>query len=213
MGWASDYQNLTLIVDLFIFTGRNNPLLEDSILKKVLVPLAPGFEEIETITVVDILRRAGAQVVLAATEEGPIEGSRGVYVVPDTLIDQVDDRDFDLVVLPGGQPGTANLQKNETVKSIIKNMHQSKKQVAAICAAPIVLQSAGILKNVVATSHPSVQDQLHEIDYSEERVVVDGRIITSRSPGTALEFALKLVEILFGRERMDSVNSGVMARL
>lgn len=81
-------------------------------MKKVLVPLAPGFEEIETITVVDILRRAGAQVVLAATEEGPIEGSRGVCVVPDTLIDQVDDRDFDLVVLPGGQPGTANLKKH-----------------------------------------------------------------------------------------------------
>ncbi len=213
MGWASDYQNLTPTVDLFIFTGRNNALLEDSILKKVLVPLAPGFEEIETITVVDILRRAGARVVLAATEEGPIEGSRGVCVVPDTLIDQVDDRDFDLVVLPGGQPGTANLQKNEIVKTIIQNMHQSQKQVAAICAAPIVLQSAGILKNAVATSHPSVQDQLHEIDYSEERVVVDGRIITSRSPGTALEFALKLVEILFGRERMDDVNSGVMARL
>ena len=196
----------------FIYIYRKEQL-EDSIMKKVLVPLAPGFEEIETVTVVDILRRAGAQVVLAATEEGPIEGSRGVCVVPDTLIDQVDDRDFDLVVLPGGQPGTANLQKNETVKSIIKNMHQSKKQVAAICAAPIVLQSAGILKNAVTTSHPSVQDQLHEIEYSEERVVVDGQIITSRSPGTALEFALKLVEILFGRERMEAVNSGVMARL
>ncbi len=198
---------------IYIYRKEQKEQLEDSIMKKVLVPLAPGFEEIETVTVVDILRRAGAQVVLAATEEGPIEGSRGVCVVPDTLIDQVDDRDFDLVVLPGGQPGTANLQKNETVKSIIKNMYQSKKQVAAICAAPIVLQSAGILKNAVTTSHPSVQDQLHEIEYSEERVVVDGQIVTSRSPGTALEFALKLVEILFGRERMEAVNSGVMARL
>ena len=182
-------------------------------MKKVLVALAPGFEEIETITVVDILRRAGARVVLAATEDGPIEGSRGISVLPDTLIDQVDDKDFDLLVLPGGQPGTANLQKNETVKTIIQNMHQSRKQIAAICAAPIVLHSAGILKNTVATSHPSVKGQLKGIDYSEERVVVDGNIVTSRSPGTALEFALKLVEILFGRERMDTVNQGVMARL
>ena len=182
-------------------------------MKKVLVTLAPGFEEIETITVVDILRRAGARVVLAATEEGPITGSRGVSVLPDTLIDQVDDTEFDLVVLPGGQPGTDNLKKNKKVKAIIQNMHRSQKQVAAICAAPIVLYSAGILKNTAATSHPSVKDQLSGIDYSEERVVVDGNIITSRSPGTALEFALKLVEILFDRDRRDSVNSGVMARL
>ena len=182
-------------------------------MKKVLVALAPGFEEIETITVVDILRRAGGRVVLAATEEGPIEGSRGVSVLPDTLIDQVDDKDYDLVVLPGGQPGTTNLHSNPKVKAIIQNMHQSGKQIAAICAAPIVLHSAGILKNKVATSHPSVKDQLQGIDYSEERVVVDGNIVTSRSPGTALEFALKLVEILFGRDRMDTVNQGVMARL
>lgn len=182
-------------------------------MKKVLVTLAPGFEEIETITVVDILRRAGARVVLAATEEGPIEGSRGISVLADTLINQVDDTEFDLVVLPGGQPGTTNLQNNEIVKAIVQNMHRTHKQIAAICAAPTILHSAGILKNAVATSHPSVRDQLNDIDYSEERVVVDGNIVTSRSPGTALEFSLKLVEILFGRERMDIVNQGVMARL
>lgn len=182
-------------------------------MKKVLVALAPGFEEIETITVVDILRRAGARVVLAATVEGPIEGSRGVSVLSDTLIDQIDDKDFDLVVLPGGQPGTANLQNNQRVKAIIQNMHQSGKQVAAICAAPTILQSVGILKDKTATSHPSVKDQLKDIDYSEERVVVDGNIVTSRSPGTALEFALRLVEILFGKDRMDNVNQGVMAHL
>ncbi len=182
-------------------------------MKKVLVALAPGFEEIETITVVDILRRAGARVVLAATEEGPIEGSRGISVLSDTLIDQVDDQDFDLIVLPGGQPGTVNLQNNEKVKTIIQNMYRSRKQIAAICAAPTILHSAGILKNTVATSHPSVKDQLSDIEYSEERVVVDGNIVTSRSPGTALECALKLVDILFGRDRRDTVNEGVMARL
>ena len=182
-------------------------------MKKVLVALAPGFEEIETFTVVDILRRAGARVVLAATEEGPIEGSRGVSILSDTLIDQVDDNDFDLLVLPGGQPGTTNLQKSTRVKAIIQNMYQSRKQIAAICAAPTILHLAGILKNTVVTSHPSVKDQLTGINYSEERVVVDGNIVTSRSPGTALEFSLKLVEILFGRDRMNIVNQGVMARL
>jgi 4-methyl-5(b-hydroxyethyl)-thiazole monophosphate biosynthesis len=133
-------------------------------MKKVLVLLATGFEEIETITVVDILRRAGARVVLAATEEGPIEGSRGVSVLPDTLINQVDDKDFDLLVLPGGQPGTTNLQKSTKVKSIIQSMYQSRKQIAAICAAPTILHSAGILKNTVVTSHPSVKDQLIGVD-------------------------------------------------
>ena len=182
-------------------------------MKKVLVALAPGFEEIETITVVDILRRAGARVTLAATVEGPIEGSRGVTVLPDTLIDRVNDADFDLLVLPGGQPGTDNLQKNGTVKTIIQNMHQAQKIVAAICAAPIVLQSAGILKDATITSHPSVQERLSAGQYSEELVVVDGPIVTSRSPGTALEFALKLVEILFDKKRMATVNKGVMARL
>ena len=182
-------------------------------MKKVLVALAPGFEEIEAITVVDILRRAGARVTLAGTVAGPVEGSRGVSVLPDALIDQVDDAEFDLLVLPGGQPGTDNLQKNETVKSIIQNMHQAQKKVAAICAAPIVLQSAGILKDAVVTSHPSVRERLSDIKYSEERVVVDGNIITSRSPGTALEFSLKLVEILFDPERMATVNKGVMAKL
>jgi 4-methyl-5(b-hydroxyethyl)-thiazole monophosphate biosynthesis len=129
------------------------------------------------------------------------------------LINQVDDKDFDLVVLPGGQPGTSNLQNNETVKAIIQNMYRSRKQVAAICAAPTILHSAGILKNTIVTSHPSVKDQLNDIEYSEERVVVDGNIVTSRSLGTALEFAFKLVEILFDRDRMDAVNQGVMARL
>ena len=182
-------------------------------MKKVLVALAPGFEEIETITVVDILRRAGARVILAATEEGPIEGSRGISVLPDDLIDRIDDKDFDLLVLPGGQPGTDNLRNNAKVKAIIQTMHQSHKHIAAMCAAPTILQSTGILKNTRITSHPSVKDQLKDVDYSEERVVVDGNIITSRSPGTALEFALKLVEILFGPDRMNIVNQGVMARI
>lgn len=182
-------------------------------MKKVLVTLAPGFEEIETVTVIDILRRAGARVTVAGTVEGALKGSRGVTVIPDTLLDEVKDDEFDLVVLPGGQPGTDNLKKNPTVKGILKKMAQEEKRIGAICAAPVVLDSAGVLKDRTVTSHPSVKDALGGLNYSEERVVVDGNIITSRSPGTALEFALKLVEILFGEAMRDKVNQGVLAKI
>ena len=182
-------------------------------MKKVLVILAPGFEEIETITVVDILRRAGARVFMAGTEAGPMAGSRGVFVVPDGSLELVNSDEYDMVVLPGGMPGTTNLQNNSRVLDIIARMNAEKMPVAAICAAPIVLQTAGILINKRVTSHPSVKDKLADVDYSEDRVVVDGNIITSRSPGTAMEFALKLVEILFDKERVQTVNNGVLAKI
>ena len=177
------------------------------------MPLAPGFEEIETVTVVDILRRAGAKVTLAGTQDGPLQGSRGINLIADTLLDKVNADDFDLVVLPGGQPGTSNLQKDKRVAVILETMIRKNKIIAAICAAPLVLQSAGLLKDKTTTSHPSVRDGLKEIQYSENRVVVDGNLVTSRGPGTAMEFAMKLVEILFDRNRMETVNKGVMAKL
>jgi 4-methyl-5(b-hydroxyethyl)-thiazole monophosphate biosynthesis len=182
-------------------------------MKKVLVILAPGFEEIETVTVVDILRRAGARVTLAGTSGGVTEGSRGINLVADSHLKDVDADDFDMVVLPGGQPGTSNLQKDEKVKEILLKMDRDNKKIAAICAAPVVLQSAGLLKNTSFTSHPSVKEQFEDVPYSESRVVVDGNYITSRSPGTAMEFAMKLVEILFDINRMETVNKGVMAKL
>lgn len=182
-------------------------------MKTVLVLLAPGFEEIETITVVDILRRAGARVTLAGTQEGPLEGSRGISVLPDEQLDKVLKIDFDLIVLPGGQPGTNNLKDDPRVLQLLKKMDGLKKNIAAICAAPLVLNKAGILKDRCVTSHPSVQKDMKGIQYSEDRVVVDGHIITSKSPGTAMEFSLKLVEILFGRERRDVVNQGVLAKI
>lgn len=181
--------------------------------RQVLVPLAPGFEEIETIAVVDILRRAGARVTLAGTEEGPIKGSRGVLVVPDKLLTEVLEDEFDLIVLPGGQPGVTHLQKNADLIRLLKEMDRREKHIAAICAAPLVLRDAGLLESREITSHPSIQGQLAVPRYSDGRVVVDGRMVTSRSPGTALEFALKLVEILFGQEMVEKVNAGVMARL
>jgi len=188
-------------------------LNENKDMKKVLVMLAPGFEEIETVTVVDILRRAGARVTLAGTEDGTLQGSRGIDLVPDSRLDDVKIDEFDMVVLPGGQPGTSNLQKNEKVKDILIKMNQADKKIAAICAAPVVLQSAGLLESKTLTSHPSVQDELKNVVYSKNRVMVDENIITSRSPGTAMEFSMKLVEILFDTARMETVNKGVMAKL
>lgn len=183
-------------------------------MKKVLVPLAPGFEEIETVTVVDILRRAGARVTLAGTQDGALAGSRGIHVLSDTRLEDVNADEFDLVVLPGGQPGTSNLQKNERIKVVLETMHRQNKLIAAICAAPLVLQSAGLLQDKTMTSHPSVKDGLKkEVHYSEDRVVIDGNLITSRGPGTAMEFAMKLVEQLFDEDRMETVNQGVMAKL
>lgn len=182
-------------------------------MKKVLVIMAPGFEEIETVTVVDILRRAGGRVTVAGIVPGVIEGSRGMSMVPDASLDAINPDGFDLVVLPGGQPGTDNLGKDPRVLEILKNMDKAGKQIAAICAAPKVLHAAGLLQNKRITSHPSIREQFPESRYCEDRVVVDGNIITSRSPGTAMEFAMKLVDILFGRERLQVVNNGVMALL
>ena len=182
-------------------------------MKKVLVPIAPGFEEIETITVVDILRRAGARVTMAATVRGLLEGSRGIKIEPDTLLDYVMDEDFELICLPGGQPGTDNLKKDVRIKILLNKMLKQEKLIAAICAAPIVLKKADILENQLLTCHPSVQSEFNSHNYLSDRVVVDGNLITSQSPGTAMEFALKLVEILFDSNRLKNVNDGVLARI
>lgn len=179
-------------------------------MKKVIVILPPGFEDIEAVTVVDILRRGGARVTLSGTNEGPVEGSRGVKIIPDCLFDTVSSADFDLVVLPGGQPGTSNLQKNDKVLAFLRTMHSGGKLVGAICAAPLVLQDAGLLKGKNATCHPSVRDKLQSAHYCDDRVVVDGNIITSQAPGTAMEFSLKLIELLFNKERVLAVNNGVL---
>lgn len=181
--------------------------------KKALILLAPGFEEIEAVTVIDILRRAGVQVTIAGTVEGAIEGSRKIKMLSDTSIDTVNGSDFDLIVLPGGQPGTRNLGQDPRVKLILEDAIKQDKIIAAICAAPSILSSYGYIKGKKATSHPSVYSEMETVDYSEDRVVIDGNWITSRSPGTSMEFAFKLVEVLKGPEMVKKVNDGVMARL
>lgn len=180
---------------------------------RVLVPLAEGFEEIEAVTVIDILRRAGIEVISAGLTDGPVKGSRGVTVVPDTGVHRILEDDFDMVVLPGGLPGTTNLRLDKRIHDIVKRVHERKGYVTAICAAPTIYAELGFLEGRRATSHPSTAEEVSAKtgEYSEDRVVVDGHFITSRSPGTAMEFALKLVEVLEGKEVVAKVNEGVMA--
>jgi len=188
-------------------------ICKEKIMKNVLIPIAPGFEEIETITVVDILRRSGARVSTAGIVDGVIEGSRGVKIIADESINNINSEKFDLMILHGGQPGTDNLKKDPRITTLLNEMYSKKKLIGAICAAPIILEENGLLRKRKRTSHPSVKEILSCELYKEERVVVDQNIITSRSPGTAMEFAFKLVEILFGVDRVLLVNKGVLANI
>ncbi|NKE71344.1 DJ-1 family glyoxalase III [Candidatus Manganitrophus noduliformans] len=182
-------------------------------MKRVLILLAPGFEEIEAVTIIDILRRAAVEVTVAGTVEGAIEGSRKVRLLADLSIDKVAGGDYHMIVLPGGQPGTNHLAEDERVGRILKEAAAKERYISAICAAPSILAAAGFLNGKKATSHPSVRERMGGADYSEARVVVDGRWVTSRSPGTAMEFAFELVRLLAGEEKAKEVNLGVMARL
>jgi 4-methyl-5(b-hydroxyethyl)-thiazole monophosphate biosynthesis len=180
---------------------------------RILVPLVDGFEEIEFSTIVDILRRAGLEVITAGLREGAINGAHGVKIIPDTLIDKVSAADFNVIVLPGGYPGFVNLGKDERILKLVREMHGKNKYVAAICGAPSVLAKAGILAGRKSTIHPGVKDMLIGADHVDERVVVDGRIITSQGPGTAMEFSMKLVEVLVGKGKVKQINEGVLAKL
>ncbi|MBI3995924.1 MAG: DJ-1/PfpI family protein [Nitrospirae bacterium] len=182
-------------------------------MKKVLVPLAPGFEEIEAVTVIDILRRAGVDVTVAGTVKGEIEGRNKIRLTPDVLLDAVVAGHFDMIVLPGGSAGTEHLKKDARVRRILYDTAERGGYITAICAAPTVLSAAGLLQGKRVTSYPSAKGELSGTIYSEDRVVVDGLIVTSRSPGTAMEFAVKLVELLEGRTKMEEVSRGVLARI
>ncbi|MBI3399495.1 MAG: DJ-1/PfpI family protein [Deltaproteobacteria bacterium] len=182
-------------------------------MKKVLIPLAPGFEEIEAIAVVDILRRAGVDVVMAGTAANPIEGRNRIKVLADVILGSAKDQDFDMIILPGGAIGTENLKKDSRIKEIVERLCKKGKFISAICAAPTVLSAIGITAGKTVTSHPTVRTKLEKEKISDERVVIDGNIITSQGPGTAIEFAFKLVEVLLGKEKAAEVNKSVLARI
>ena len=166
----------------------------------VLVPLADGFEEIEAVTVIDLLRRADIEVVVAGLGSGPVTGSHGITVQTDTTLAEALERDYDMVVLPGGLPGADHLEADQRLRELLVEMARSERFTAAICAAPKVLAAAGLLENRTATSFPGFLSPLSipGLTVSDAPVVIDGKIITSRGPGTAMDFALTLIETLGG---------------
>ena len=176
---------------------------------KVLVPLAQGCEELEAVTIVDILRRAGIEVVSAGLDAQPVRASRGTVLIPDATLDAAFKQTYDMVVLPGGQPGSNNLKADARIIKLVQNMAQQGKYVAAICAAPIVLATAGILDGKRATSFPFALDIFPKVQQQNKAVVEDGKLITSRGPGTARDFALVLVERLLGKAKRDEVEAGL----
>ena len=177
----------------------------------ILVPLATGFEEIEAVTIIDVLRRADLPVVVAGLEPGPCLGAHGLTIHTDQALDQVDPASVRMVVLPGGMPGTTNLMEDDRVLSIVRALHGTQRPVAAICAAPMVLAAAGVLGGREATSHPSVREKLGDARVVDSpRVVRDGLVFTSQGPGTSLEFALALVEELRGPEKASELAQAML---
>ena len=176
-------------------------------MKRVLVPLAEGFEELEAVTIIDMLRRAGIEVVVAALAGNPVTGSHGIVLSADAAFDDVSGQEFDLIALPGGMPGASNLRDDPRIGAIIRRLHDGGRHVAAICAAPMALAAAGVLKGRRATSYPGFLDRAADLTLVDEPVVVDGRVITSRGPGTALDFALELVAQLQGPAARQQVES------
>jgi len=176
---------------------------------RVLVPLAEGFEEIEAVTIIDILRRAEIEVCTAGLEKGPVTGSHGIPFVPDGTLAEVLDEDFDMMVLPGGLPGADHLENDPRVALMLRRLADSGRFTAAICAAPKVLAAAGLLDGRTATSYPGFLDPARTpgLELREDPVVEDGPVITSRGPGTAMDFALALVERLQGKDRRDAVEA------
>ena len=181
-------------------------------MSKVYVLLANGFEEIEGLTPVDLMRRAGIEVVMASiTDSLQITGARGIKVTADMLLSDIAD-EADMVILPGGMPGTTNLKESSEVRSMVQKYYDAGKYIAAICAAPTVFGDMGLLNGKKATCYPGLEAGLNGAMWpgEGESVVVDGNIITSRGVGTAIDFALKLIEILIDEDKADSIGASVV---
>lgn len=179
--------------------------------KKVLVPIADGTEDIEAACIVDVLRRANADVTVVSIASLNITASRGINITADVTIEDCKDQTYDLIALPGGLPGADNLRDCETLKQLLIDQKRSGRYYAAICASPaVVFQHHGLIDDVKATCYPSLLDKLSKPASSEERVVVDGNCVTSQGPGTAIEFSLKLVELLFGMTKAKQIADAML---
>jgi protein deglycase len=171
----------------------------------VLMPVADGSEEMEIVIVADILRRVPWNVTIAGLGAGAIRASRGVRLMPDAAWADITPEVFDMLVIPGGWDGVMALAKDERLLAAARTFMANGKWVAAICAGPLVLQAAGVLKGRRATCHPGVAGELTQTARLNERVVMDGRLVTSQAPGTAFEFAFALVRAVEGDRKADEL--------
>ena len=182
--------------------------------EQIVVVLAHGFEEIEAVTPIDVLRRAGLDVVVAGVGSTAVQGAQGVTYQCDVALEEFRSTPA-AIVLPGGLPGAENLGKSGAVKELTMKVHESGGICAAICAAPaFTLAKYGLLDGRAATCYPSFEAEFDSsTKHSEDRVVVDGNIVTSRGPGTSLEFSLKLAAILVGPDAADELQGQMLARV
>ena len=177
---------------------------------KVLVPLAPGFEEMEAVTIIDVLRRGGVEVTTASLDARPVNASRGVVIMADAVLEEVLLPDaFDMVVIPGGMGGTQALMSNEPFLSFLRGMNSSGRLIGAICAAPIILGRLGILDGARYTAYPGVIEEgtIPGAVNTGQAVESDNLLMTSRGPGTALDFALAVLERLTGQDVRHTVEN------
>ncbi|VDM38869.1 unnamed protein product [Toxocara canis] len=208
--------------------------------KTAMVILADGAEEMEAVITIDVLRRAGVEVTVAGlTGKNPVKCARQTVITPEVALADMKDHKFDAVILPGGQPGSNSLAASDEVGAVLRSQHEAGRIVAAICAAPIAFKSHGIASGSLVTSHPCVREKMtdgagfftsvHKMrctrkmaitavlfkgyKYSEDRVVAVGNVVTSRGPGTAFEFALKLVELLVGAEKVKEISAPMILKL
>lgn len=180
-------------------------------MKKTLILLANGYEEVEALTVVDFLRRAEITIdIVSVTGKLETESAHGVHITADKLIEEIDPKEYDAVITPGGLPGAHLLAENEKVTKLLKSFYEDDKLVASICASPLALEAAGIAKNIKGTCYPGFEDKIHYKEFSEEPVVKDSNVITSRGPATTAYFALSIIEELAGKEVADKIKNGTL---
>lgn len=181
--------------------------------KTALVVLAEGFEEIEAVTPIDVLRRAGVEVIVAGVGQREVTGAHGITIETDIMIEQYQELP-DALILPGGMPGASNLRKSQSLEVLLEKMQKEKKLIAAICASPaVVLSAQGILDGKKATCYPGFEGQLGpKVKFVSDRVVVDGCVVTSRGPGTAMEFSLELVSQLVGSEAAEKFSQTMVVK-
>ncbi len=179
-------------------------------MSKVLIPLAKGFEEIEAVSLIDIMRRAEIEVIVAGVGKKMVNGAHNILVQADELVCNVNSDDIDMIVLPGGWDGTYALADDADVQRLLKEMDAKNKLIGAVCAAPYALNKAGVLKTNY-TCYPSVEEQIGLEGYTAEQMIVEEQnVITSRGPGTSACFALAIVEKLKGKETADGLKNGML---